>query len=153
MLQLFSCFVDELSIAYVDAASEIGYYGGGSGMQSTAVSCWDDLGMSVFQVGSYDSFGWKRVQERISGFGERGGSWCGAQGVRLGLFACLALIEGEGCLVVVLALTNSVYARGDWVFHVKFGYGKVMGIEGNKLIVAFDKVGEKKVIDSFVEKV
>ena len=38
------------------------------------------------------------------------------------------------------------------MFHVKFGYGKVAGVEGNKLTVAFDKAGEKKVIDSFVEK-
>ena len=29
---------------------------------------------------------------------------------------------------------------------------KVSGVEGNKLTVAFDKAGEKKVIDSFVEK-
>jgi DNA helicase-2/ATP-dependent DNA helicase PcrA len=28
----------------------------------------------------------------------------------------------------------------------------VKAIEGNKLTVAFDKAGEKKVIDSFVEK-
>ncbi|WP_233245012.1 DUF3553 domain-containing protein, partial [Caulobacter sp. HMWF009] len=38
------------------------------------------------------------------------------------------------------------------VFHVKFGYGQVTAVEGNKLSVAFDKAGEKKVIDSFVEK-
>jgi hypothetical protein len=30
------------------------------------------------------------------------------------------------------------------VFHDKFGYGTVKGIEGNKLTVAFDKAGEKK---------
>jgi DNA helicase-2/ATP-dependent DNA helicase PcrA len=28
----------------------------------------------------------------------------------------------------------------------------VVGVEGNKLTVSFDKAGEKKVIDSFVEK-
>jgi DNA helicase-2/ATP-dependent DNA helicase PcrA len=38
------------------------------------------------------------------------------------------------------------------VFHQKFGYGVVTSVEGNKLTVAFDKAGEKKVIDSFVEK-
>ena len=46
----------------------------------------------------------------------------------------------------------SDYSRGDRVFHLKFGYGIVQGVEGNKLTVAFDKAGEKKVIDSFVEK-
>ena len=38
------------------------------------------------------------------------------------------------------------------MFHQKFGYGLITGIEGNKLLVAFDKAGEKKVIDTFVEK-
>ena len=39
------------------------------------------------------------------------------------------------------------------MFHQKFGYGHITGIEGNKLLVEFEKAGEKKVIDSFVEKV
>ena len=47
---------------------------------------------------------------------------------------------------------GSNWSRGDRVFHQKFGYGAVRAIEGNKLVVAFDKAGEKKVIDSFVEK-
>ncbi|MEW6389947.1 MAG: UvrD-helicase domain-containing protein [Pseudomonadota bacterium] len=150
--QLPSRFVDELPIAHVDAASETGYYGGGPGMQSTAASRWDDPGTSAFQAGSYDSPGWKRAQERTSGFAERGGSWRSGGGVRAGSSARSAPIEGEGRLVAVSAPTNSAYSRGDRVFHVKFGYGKVTGIEGNKLTVAFDKAGEKKVIDSFVEK-
>ena len=36
------------------------------------------------------------------------------------------------------------------VFHEKFGYGEVTGQEGNKLLIAFDHAGEKRVIDSFV---
>jgi DNA helicase-2/ATP-dependent DNA helicase PcrA len=150
--QLPSRFVDELPIAHVDAASETGYYGGGPGMQQTAASRWDDPGASAFQAGSYDSPGWKRAQERTAGFGERSAAWRGPQGVRSGSSARSAPIEGEGRLVAVSAPTNSAYARGDRVFHVKFGYGQVTGVEGNKLTVAFDKAGEKKVIDSFVEK-
>ena len=46
----------------------------------------------------------------------------------------------------------SDYKRGDRVFHIKFGYGAVTAVEGNKLTVAFEKAGEKKVIDSFVER-
>jgi DNA helicase-2/ATP-dependent DNA helicase PcrA len=38
------------------------------------------------------------------------------------------------------------------VFHQKFGYGEVTLVEGSKLTVAFDKAGEKRVIDSFIEK-
>ena len=43
------------------------------------------------------------------------------------------------------------FAVGDRVFHIKFGYGEVTGIDGNKLTVQFDKAGEKKVVDSFVQ--
>src|SRR5437588_769658 len=41
----------------------------------------------------------------------------------------------------------------DRVFHQKFGYGQVVKIDGNKLTIAFEKAGEKKVVDSFVERV
>ena len=40
---------------------------------------------------------------------------------------------------------------GARVFHDKFGYGEVMGQEGNKLEIEFDKSGTKRVIDSFVK--
>ncbi len=38
------------------------------------------------------------------------------------------------------------------VFHQKFGYGRVAQVDGNKLTVDFDKAGQKKVVDSFVER-
>ena len=41
-------------------------------------------------------------------------------------------------------------AVGQRIFHEKFGYGRVLAAEGNKLEIAFDKAGTKKVIDSFV---
>jgi DNA helicase II / ATP-dependent DNA helicase PcrA len=41
-------------------------------------------------------------------------------------------------------------AIGQRVFHEKFGYGEVRSVEGNKLEIAFEKAGTKKVIDSFV---
>jgi len=44
------------------------------------------------------------------------------------------------------------FAAGDRVFHQKFGYGTVGRADGNKLAIAFDKAGDKMVIDSFVEK-
>ena len=47
----------------------------------------------------------------------------------------------------------SRYKVGARVFHLKFGYGEVMVADGNKLTVQFDKAGEKKVVDSFVEAV
>jgi DNA helicase-2/ATP-dependent DNA helicase PcrA len=132
--QLPSRFVDELPLANVEASSETGYYGGGPGMQQHG-SRWDES--PTFGAG-YTSPGWKRAQER-----NYHGSHPGRQQV----------IEGEGRLVAVSDTSHaSAYARGDRVFHQKFGYGQVVGVEGNKLTVSFDKAGEKKVIDSFVEK-
>ncbi|MGB3723218.1 MAG: hypothetical protein WA979_10430, partial [Pacificimonas sp.] len=40
---------------------------------------------------------------------------------------------------------------GQRVFHQKFGNGEIVGIEGNKLQVEFDKAGSKRVLDSFVQ--
>ena len=41
-------------------------------------------------------------------------------------------------------------AIGARVFHEKFGYGAVLGQEGNKLEIEFETSGRKRVIDSFV---
>jgi DNA helicase-2/ATP-dependent DNA helicase PcrA len=37
------------------------------------------------------------------------------------------------------------------IFHQKFGYGKVVSVDGSKLEIAFEKAGRKKVMASFVE--
>jgi DNA helicase-2/ATP-dependent DNA helicase PcrA len=60
-------------------------------------------------------------------------------------------IEGE--LVAKLTGTVSAYNVGDRVFHQKFGNGNVIHVEGNKLTIAFDRAGQKRVVDSFVERV
>jgi DNA helicase-2/ATP-dependent DNA helicase PcrA len=62
------------------------------------------------------------------------------------------VIEGEAWLVPA-ADTASRFTDGTRVFHQKFGYGRVTAVDGNKLEIAFDKAGTKKVIDSFVEPV
>ena len=48
--------------------------------------------------------------------------------------------------------SGSVLSRGDRVFHDKFGYGKIINIDGHKLDIAFEKGSTKRVMDSFVEK-
>ena len=60
-------------------------------------------------------------------------------------------IEGE--LIAKSTGTSSAYAVGDRVFHLKFGNGNVTAVDGNKLTIRFDKAGEKRVVDSFVERV
>jgi DNA helicase-2/ATP-dependent DNA helicase PcrA len=60
-------------------------------------------------------------------------------------------IEGE--LVAKSTGVSSHFKAGDRVFHIKFGNGNVTAVDGNKLTIAFDKAGEKRVVDSFVERV
>jgi DNA helicase-2/ATP-dependent DNA helicase PcrA len=59
-------------------------------------------------------------------------------------------IEGE--LIAKSTGTISAFTLGDRVFHQKFGNGNVTAIDGNKLTIQFDKAGEKRVVDSFVER-
>ncbi|MDO8359719.1 MAG: 3'-5' exonuclease, partial [Devosia sp.] len=47
---------------------------------------------------------------------------------------------------------GSKYSVGERVFHLKFGYGRIDSLEGNKLTIEFEKAGRKKVLDSFVQK-
>jgi DNA helicase-2/ATP-dependent DNA helicase PcrA len=129
--QLPSRFVDELPLASVEAGSETGYYGGGA---REGASRWDEVNYGS----GYDSPGWRRAQAR----GYAGGPPGRTQ-----------VIEGEGRLIAVSDPAGpSAYAPGDKVFHQKFGPGEVRAVEGNKLTVAFDHAGEKRVIDSFVER-
>lgn len=46
----------------------------------------------------------------------------------------------------------SPFSVGDRVRHQKFGLGVVTAIEGNRLLIDFDHLGEKKVIQTFLEK-
>src|SRR5690606_23232548 len=45
---------------------------------------------------------------------------------------------------------SATYAAGTRIFHRKFGYGRVTHADGDKLDIAFDKAGSKKVMASFV---
>jgi ATP-dependent DNA helicase UvrD/PcrA len=44
------------------------------------------------------------------------------------------------------------FKSGDRIFHQKFGYGTIQRVEDHKLAIAFDKAGDKMVMDSFVER-
>ena len=140
--QLPSRFVDELPLAHVDPQSDTGYYNGGGapGMQQASKSRWDDS--PSFGAG-YSSPGWKRAQSFTSNPPSR--SNLNATPARK------AVIQGQS-RPIAPPKPSGDWSRGDRVFHQKFGYGAVRAVEGNKLIVAFDKAGEKKVIDTFVEK-
>lgn len=128
-----SRFVDELPEAHVEAISETGYFGGGSASERFAA-----FGPLAMEAGAgfgsgYESPGWKRAQ---------------AAG---GFSAKPPVLEGKATLVAKSGVADARFGAGDRVFHDKFGYGRVLGVEGNKLTVAFEHAGEKKVIDSFVK--
>jgi DNA helicase-2/ATP-dependent DNA helicase PcrA len=59
-------------------------------------------------------------------------------------------IEGE---LVAKSVSDapSAFKVGDRVFHQKFGNGNISAIEGNKLTIDFDKAGQKRVLDGFVQ--
>jgi DNA helicase II / ATP-dependent DNA helicase PcrA len=124
-----SRFIDELPEKHVEVAAMTSSYGG----QSFASSRFDSN--TSFGKGSYDTPGWQRAQQRKSS-GET-------------LRNAPKFIEGE--MAASFANTPS-YETGERVFHQKFGYGNVTSVDGNKLTVDFDKAGEKRVIDSFVER-
>ena len=47
----------------------------------------------------------------------------------------------------------SGFALGNRIFHVKFGNGTVVSVDGNKLTIDFDKAGRKMVLESFVKAI
>ncbi len=53
----------------------------------------------------------------------------------------------------VLDVADGQFQVGERVFHQKFGYGRIVSIDGGKLEIAFEKAGNKKVMASFVEAI
>jgi DNA helicase-2/ATP-dependent DNA helicase PcrA len=60
------------------------------------------------------------------------------------------ILEVKASAASYAAKPRSDVSIGQRVFHTKFGYGTVEGIEGNKLAIAFEQSGTKHVLDSFV---
>jgi DNA helicase-2/ATP-dependent DNA helicase PcrA len=57
------------------------------------------------------------------------------------------------CRLIQIRWPTSAFSVGDRVLHIKFGNGNVTMVDGNKHTIQFDKAGEKRVVDSFVERV
>ena len=60
--------------------------------------------------------------------------------------------EGNSIKTITLSENLTKYTVGETVKHEGFGTGKIIHIDGNKLLINFDEQGEKKVIDKFVTK-
>jgi DNA helicase II / ATP-dependent DNA helicase PcrA len=128
--QIPSRFVDEMPIDHVEATSQTGY--ASQGWQSNQ-SRWDRAGYEPNYTKKTESFG---------------GNLSGVDMSRMEPKARPTLHRPSAA---PLPKAKGL-ATGTRVFHIKFGYGTVAATEGNKLVVNFDTSGEKKVIDSFVEK-
>ena len=48
---------------------------------------------------------------------------------------------------------DSNFKLMERIFHQKFGYGKIIDIDGDKVTVDFEKAGEKKLMLTFIEKI
>jgi DNA helicase II / ATP-dependent DNA helicase PcrA len=164
-----SRFLDELPEAHVEVKEAAGG-SGGFGMSGYGASRFDE--MNSFGS-SYTTPGWQRAQARKGrgGFYDNGqpryvpdgvfddddfGAERKPEKIRRGSAKREPgrrplVIEGE--LVAKSTGTVSSFTVGDRVFHQKFGNGNVVAVDGNKLTIAFDKAGEKRVVDSFVERV
>ncbi|MEB3042341.1 ATP-dependent helicase [Rhizobium mulingense] len=147
-----SRFLDELPETHVEVAEMEQSYGGyGRG----------GYGQSRFDkaepfANSYSTPGWKRAQaNRTDATRDNWGTRSGHAVERIGYGESGPkgrTIEGE----LVAKSTSSEPSRftlGDRVFHMKFGNGNITGIEGNKLTIDFDRAGQKRVLDGFVERV
>ena len=53
---------------------------------------------------------------------------------------------------VAPTVSESRFAKGERIFHQKFGYGRICAISGNTLEIDFEKAGSKKLLADFVEK-
>jgi DNA helicase-2/ATP-dependent DNA helicase PcrA len=160
-----SRFLDELPAPNVEITESKGGsgWGGASGYGPSRFDNVESFGSS------YTTPGWQRAQANRArnqggrnnggqaggGFNESQSPFSSSRGDAGGNWPrnkrAPMTIEGE--LVAKSTGTTSEFSLHDRVFHQKFGYGQVVKVDGNKLTIAFEKAGEKKVVDSFVERV
>ena len=125
--QLPSRFIDELPSPHVEVLTPPGLYGGGFGAAAPGFGTIEER---VAKADVYNSPGWRRMQERS------------------GIRPVSQPREARGMVIDAEAVSG--YALGERVFHQKFGYGEVMGIEGDKLEIEFDSAGPKKIVARWV---
>ncbi|MEZ5912949.1 MAG: UvrD-helicase domain-containing protein [Paracoccaceae bacterium] len=130
--QLPSRFIDELPEDHVEVLTRRGFTAAGYGAAAAPAGfgAGARLEEKAARADVYNSPGWRRMQARST--------------------ARLVSQPREARHAVIDLDAVSAYGMGDRVFHQKFGYGAVTGVEGDKLEIAFEKAGLKKVVASFV---
>ena len=126
--QLPSRFIDELPAKHVEVLTPPSLYGGGYGAAAPQFGA--ALEERAVKADVYNSPGWKRMQDRAA---QRPLSQ-----------------PREARNMTIDAQAVSIYVMGDRVFHQKFGYGEVIGIEGDKLSIEFDHAGSKMIVARWV---
>jgi DNA helicase-2/ATP-dependent DNA helicase PcrA len=131
-----SRFVDELPEAHVEVMTPPGLYGGAyggasnygnGGMADVGGGYASTIEKRAGEANVYNSPGWKRMQANAAKTSRRDP-------------------------VIIDARAIPDFEIGDRVFHQKFGYGAVEQIDDDKLSVAFEKAGTKKVVATYVTK-
>ncbi|MCR8826343.1 ATP-dependent helicase [Pseudosulfitobacter koreensis] len=124
-----SRFIDELPADHVDVLTPPGLHGGNYGAAGMA-GVKSRLHEAAADANVYNSPGWRRLQARSQ---DRSVSQ-----------------PREQRNTTIDASAVSSFTVGERVFHQKFGYGAVVGIEGDKLEIDFEKAGTKKVVSKFI---
>jgi DNA helicase II / ATP-dependent DNA helicase PcrA len=178
-----SRFLDELPEPHVEVTESKGGFGGYAGFGASRFDAMESFGSSYQTPGwqraqaartrgaqaareAFDDSADPRHESRDAGSGLRRGpgaptparagegfSRRGAALTGAGRLAGHTPLTIEGELIARSTGAPSSFQTGDRVFHLKFGNGNVTLVDGNKLTIQFDKAGEKRVVDSFVERV
>ena len=125
--QMPSRFIDELPADHVEVLTPPGLYGGGFG---AAAPTGGGIEARAASVDGYNSPGWRRLQARA------------------GQHTVSQPAKSKPSVIDAQAISS--HTVGDRIFHQKFGYGAITGIEGDKLEIEFEKAGTKKVVARFV---
>ncbi|HET7409035.1 MAG TPA: 3'-5' exonuclease, partial [Paracoccaceae bacterium] len=125
-----SRFIDELPPEHVEVLTPPGLYGGNYGAAAAHAPRGSVLEERAVAASTYNSPGWRRMNER------RGQHGAGS--------------PREARNLTIDAEAISRFEVDTRVFHQKFGYGYITGIEGDKLTIEFEKAGEKRVVASYV---
>ena len=146
-----SRFIDELPPENVEVLEPSGTYGGYGAIGSGGTYGSSRFDTSdPFNNSEYRSPGWRRAQANSNE--DTANNWGNRSGYKSTYSGGPRTIDGELVAKSVVGAEESKFNTGERVFHMKFGYGAIIAIDGNKLTIDFEKAGEKRVLDSFVER-
>ena len=143
-----SRFIDELPEEHVEIVAEASSHGNYNRSNFTQPK--------TGFTSTYDTPGWQRAKRKAEQQSEMR-PMPGAYKPKNDLIIDVEFTEtpagdmddlfSDGC-----ETNDTGFETGERVFHQKFGYGKIAGIDGNNLVIDFDHSGRKKVVSSFIEK-